>query len=104
MPSTSSATSSTSRTAHLQRLNQIQGRRIGQGGLRVEPGSREKRCRGAGRGNLSLQLCARLHHSQHLEGMIREEEEHIDTLETELEVINSIGIGLYLNRQIRGED
>ena len=39
-----------------------------------------------------------------LEGMIREEEEHIDTLETELEVINSIGIGLYLNRQIRGEE
>ena len=39
-----------------------------------------------------------------LEGMIREEEEHIDTLETELEVINAIGIDLYLNRQIRGED
>ena len=37
-----------------------------------------------------------------LEGMIREEEEHIDTLETELEVINTIGIDLYLNRQIRG--
>ena len=39
-----------------------------------------------------------------LEGMIREEEEHIDRLETELEVINTIGIDLYLNRQIRGED
>ena len=39
-----------------------------------------------------------------LEGMIREEEEHIDQLETELEVINTIGIDLYLNRQIRGED
>lgn len=38
-----------------------------------------------------------------LEGMIREEEEHIDALETELEVINAIGIDLYLNRQIRGE-
>ena len=38
-----------------------------------------------------------------LEGMIREEEEHIDQLETELEVINTIGIDLYLNRQIRGE-
>ena len=38
-----------------------------------------------------------------LEGMIREEEEHIDQLETELEVINAIGIDLYLNRQIRGE-
>ena len=39
-----------------------------------------------------------------LEGMIREEEEHIDTLETELEVINTIGIDLYLNRQLRGEE
>ena len=39
-----------------------------------------------------------------LEGMIREEEEHIDALETELEVINAIGIDLYLNRQIRGEE
>ena len=39
-----------------------------------------------------------------LEGMIREEEEHIDALETELEVINTIGIDLYLNRQIRGEE
>ena len=36
-----------------------------------------------------------------LEGMIREEEEHVDRLETELEVINTIGIDLYLNRQIR---
>ena len=39
-----------------------------------------------------------------LEGMIREEEEHIDRLETELEVINTIGIDLYLNQQIHGDD
>ena len=39
-----------------------------------------------------------------LEGMIREEEEHIDTLETQLEVINTIGIDLYLNQQIHGDD
>ena len=39
-----------------------------------------------------------------LEGMIREEEEHIDTLETQLEIINTIGIDLYLNQQIHGDD
>ena len=39
-----------------------------------------------------------------LEGMIREEEEHVDTLETELEVIEQIGIDLYLSQQIRVED
>lgn len=38
-----------------------------------------------------------------LEGMIREEEEHIDTLETQLEIINHIGIELYLNQQIHSE-
>ena len=38
-----------------------------------------------------------------LEGMIREEEEHIDTLETQLEIINAIGIDLYLNQQIHGD-
>ncbi len=35
-----------------------------------------------------------------LEGMIREEEEHVDTLETQLQIINAIGIDLYLNQQI----
>ena len=35
-----------------------------------------------------------------LEGMIREEEQHIDTLETQLEIISTIGIDLYLNQQI----
>ena len=39
-----------------------------------------------------------------LEGMIREEEEHIDRLETQLEIINTIGIDLYLNQQIHGDD
>ncbi len=39
-----------------------------------------------------------------LEGMIREEEEHVDTLETELGVIEQIGIDLYLSQQIRVED
>lgn len=39
-----------------------------------------------------------------LEGMIRDEEEHIDTLETQLEIINAIGIDLYLSQQIYGED
>ena len=39
-----------------------------------------------------------------LEGMIREEEEHIDTLETQLEIINQIGVELYLNQQIHGDD
>ena len=38
-----------------------------------------------------------------LEGMIREEEEHIDTLETQLEIINHIGIELYLNQQVHAE-
>ena len=39
-----------------------------------------------------------------LEGMIRDEEEHIDTLETQLEIINAIGIDLYLNQQIHGDE
>ena len=39
-----------------------------------------------------------------LEGMIREEEEHIDTLETQLEIISAIGIDLYLNQQIHGDN
>ncbi len=39
-----------------------------------------------------------------LEGMIRDEEEHIDTLETQLELIHTIGIDLYLSQQIHGED
>ena len=39
-----------------------------------------------------------------LEGMIREEEEHIDTLETQMEIINQIGIDLYLNQQIHSDD
>ena len=39
-----------------------------------------------------------------LEGMIREEEEHIDTLETQMEIINTIGIDLYLNQQIHSGD
>ena len=38
-----------------------------------------------------------------LEGMIREEEEHIDTLETQLEIINQIGLELYLSQQIEGD-
>ena len=38
-----------------------------------------------------------------LEGMIREEEEHVDTLETQLEIINHIGIELYLNQQIHAD-
>ena len=38
-----------------------------------------------------------------LEGMIREEEEHVDTLETQLEIISHIGIELYLNQQIHSE-
>lgn len=39
-----------------------------------------------------------------LENMIREEEEHIDALETQLEIINHIGIDLYLNQQIHVDD
>lgn len=35
-----------------------------------------------------------------LEGMVREEEEHIDWLETQIETINQIGLELYLNQQI----
>ena len=38
-----------------------------------------------------------------LEGMIREEEEHVDTLETQLEIINHVGIELYLNQQIHSD-
>ena len=39
-----------------------------------------------------------------LEGMIREEEEHIDWLETQLETINQIGLELYLNQQIHDNE
>ena len=35
-----------------------------------------------------------------LEGMIHGEEEHVDWLETQLEIIGTIGIDLYLNQQI----
>lgn len=35
-----------------------------------------------------------------LEGMIREEEEHVDWLETQLETINQIGLELYLSQQL----
>ena len=52
----------------------------------------------------ALQRRGRLHHSQHTGGMIREEEEHIDTLETQLEIINAIGVELYLNQQIHAEE
>ena len=38
-----------------------------------------------------------------LEGMVREEEEHIDWLETQLELINQIGLELYLNQQIHSD-
>ena len=38
-----------------------------------------------------------------LEGMIREEEEHVDTLETQLEIIDHIGIELYLSQQIEAD-
>ena len=39
-----------------------------------------------------------------LEGMVREEEEHIDWLETQIETINQIGLELYLNQQIHGDE
>ena len=39
-----------------------------------------------------------------LEGMVRSEEEHIDWIETQIETINLIGVDLYLNQQIRGDD
>ncbi len=39
-----------------------------------------------------------------LEGMVREEEGHIDWLETQLELINQIGLELYLNQQIHSGD
>ena len=39
-----------------------------------------------------------------LEGMVREEEEHVDWLETQLEVISQIGVELYLNQQIYDDD
>ncbi len=35
-----------------------------------------------------------------LEGMIRDEEQHVDWLETQLELIKQIGLDLYLNQQI----
>ena len=38
-----------------------------------------------------------------LEEMVRSEEEHIDWLETQLETINTVGIDLYLNQQIRSD-
>lgn len=38
-----------------------------------------------------------------LEGMIREEEEHVDWLETQLETIGLIGLELYLSQQLGGE-
>ena len=34
------------------------------------------------------------------EEMIRSEEEHVDWLETQLETIKIIGLGLYLNQQL----
>ena len=39
-----------------------------------------------------------------LEGMVREEEEHIDWLETQIETINQIGLELYLNQQIHSDE
>ncbi len=38
-----------------------------------------------------------------LEGMVREEEEHVDWLETQLELINQVGLELYLNQQIHAD-
>ena len=38
-----------------------------------------------------------------LEGMVREEEEHVDWLETQLELISQIGLELYLNQQIHDD-
>jgi bacterioferritin len=38
-----------------------------------------------------------------LEGMVREEEEHIDWLETQLGLINQLGLELYLNQQIHSD-
>ena len=38
-----------------------------------------------------------------LEGMVREEEEHVDWLETQLETIRLIGAELYLSQQLRGD-
>ena len=39
-----------------------------------------------------------------LENMLRSEEEHIDWLETQVETIKQIGIGLYLNQQVKNDD
>ena len=39
-----------------------------------------------------------------LENMLRSEEEHIDWLETQLKTIKQIGIGLYLNQQVKNDD
>lgn len=39
-----------------------------------------------------------------LEGMVREEEEHVDWLETQLETIRLIGVELYLSQQLRGDE
>lgn len=38
-----------------------------------------------------------------LEEMVREEEQHVDWLETQLETIRLIGIDLYLNQQIHSD-
>ena len=39
-----------------------------------------------------------------LEEMIRSEEEHVDWIETQLETMNQIGVDLYLNQQIKGDE
>ena len=38
-----------------------------------------------------------------LESMVREEDEHVDWLETQQELINQIGLELYLNQQIHDD-
>ena len=39
-----------------------------------------------------------------LEDMVRSEEGHVDWIETQLETINIIGLGLYLNQQMHEDD
>lgn len=39
-----------------------------------------------------------------LEDMVRSEEEHVDWLETQLETVNQIGMELYLNQHMKGDD
>lgn len=39
-----------------------------------------------------------------LENMVREEEEHVDVLETQLEIISTIGLDLYLSQQMHIDD